>query len=230
MKHKLVPIVACLLGLLLLSSVNGSAQKNGDGEKKVGFYVMVATPPDNVKGSCALIPLEGVQIYLTLSNGQRLSSVTSDEGTVLFKGVPAGCEYVAEISPEGYTYAIYHGRVPAKIGFPVEFDTAKPSSESEKEQSFFEDPGSADVEGFVVCRSEVFSWVQEPLPDAIVLYTSSADLLYTTTDQHGYFRFEGIKDKKGKVSVSYSSYKAVEATVPMEDDSRWLWVQLERDL
>lgn len=229
MKHKLVSIVACLLGLLLLSSVNGSAQKNGDGEKKVGFYVMASTP-DNLKGSCALIPLEGVQIYLTLSNGQRLSSVTSDEGTVLFKGVPAGCEYVAEISPEGYTHAIYHGRVPAKIGFPAEFYTVKPSSESEKEQSFFEDPGSADVEGFVVCRSEVFSWVQEPLPDAIVLYTSSADLLYTTTDQHGYFRFDGIKDKEGKVSVSYPGYQAVDATVPLEDDSRWLWVQLERDL
>lgn len=229
MKHKLVSIVACLLGLLLLSSVNGSAQKNGDGEKKVGFYVMASTP-DNLNGSCALIPLEGVQIYLTLSNGQRLSSVTSDEGTVLFKGVPAGCEYVAEISPEGYTHAIYHGRVPAKIGFPAEFYTVKPSSESEKEQSFFEDPGSADVEGFVVCRSEVFSWVQEPLPDAIVLYTSSADLLYTTTDQHGYFRFDGIKDKEGKVSVSYPGYQAVDATVPLEDDSRWLWMQLERDL
>ena len=229
MMSKILKCITCLVGLLLLSGAIGFAQKDGDGEKKVGFYVMASTP-DNLKGSCALIPLEGVQIYLTLSNGQRLSSLTSDQGTVLFKGLPAGCEYVAEISPKGYIHAIYHGRVPAKIGFPEEFYTAKPSSESEKEQSFFEDPGPADVEGFVVCRSEVFSWVREPLPDAVILYSSSADLLYTTTDQHGYFRFEGIKDKEGKVSVSFPGYQAVEATVPSEDESRWLWMQLERDL
>ena len=147
----------------------------------------------------------------------------------MFKGLPACCEYVAEISPAGYIHSIYHGRVPDKIGFPTEFYTAKFSSESEKEPSFFDDPGPADVEGFVVCPSESFFWTSEPLPDVVVLYASSADLLFTTTDQHGYFRFEGVKDKSGKVSVSYQGYKAAEAIVPLEDGSRWLWVKLEKE-
>ena len=229
MKHKLVPIVACLLGLLSLPGIYSLAQRGQDKAKKVDFFVMVDAKPEKINGSFGLIPLEDVQIHLTLSNGQHLSSVTTDQGTTLFKGVPAGCEYVAEISPAGYIHAIYHGRVPDKIGFPTEFFTAKFSSESEKEPSFFDDPGPADVEGFVVCPSESFFWASEPLPDVVVLYASSADLLFTTTDQHGYFRFEGVKDKSGKVSVSYQGYKAAEATVPLEDGSRWLWVKLEKE-
>ena len=110
-----------------------------DKAKKVDFFVMVDAKPEKINGSFGLIPLEDVQIHLTLSNGQHLSSVTTDQGTTLFKGVPAGCEYVAEISPAGYIHAIYHGRVPDKIGFPTEFFTAKFSSESEKEPSFFDE-------------------------------------------------------------------------------------------
>lgn len=222
--------MACLLGWLLLSDVNGFAQNKGNGEKKAGLYVMVSTLPEKTEGSFSLVNLMGVQVYLTLSDGRRLSSVTSDQGTTFFKGVPSGGEYIAEVSAKGYSLAIYHGRVPAKIGFPKELCVAKSSLESEQEPSFFEDPGPADVEGFVVCPSEVFSWASEPMPDAFVLYTSSDDMLYTTTDQHGYFRFEGVKDKEGKVSLSYPGYKAAEATLPLEDDSRWLWVQMEKDL
>ena len=223
-----VKLFACFVGSLLYFGLSILAQNVSDGEKKVGFYAIIEAQPE--KGSYALTPLEDVQIHLTLSNGQHLSLVTSDQGTVVFKGVPADCEYVAEISPNGYTTAIYHGRIPAKAGFPNEFYTVKSSSESENEPSFFEDPGPADVEGFVVFPSEKWFWVSEPLPDAVVLYTSSADLLYTTTDQHGYFRFDGVKDKEGKVSISYLSYKTAEVTVPLEDDSRWVWVRMEPDL
>ena len=69
----------------------------------------------------------------------------------------------------------------------------------------------------------------EPLPDAFVLYKSAADSVYTTTDQHGYFRFDGIKDRKGKVSVSHITCKSAEAAALPEDGSRWLWLTLEQD-
>ena len=230
MMVKLLDNFFCLLGLLLLSSIIGFAQKNGNGEKTVDFSVIVESPPDKIDGGYALIPLDDVQIHLTLSNGQHLSTVTWNYGNALFKGVPAGCEYVAEISHDGYATAIYHGRIPAKKSFPNEFYMARSSSESEKAPSFFEDPGPADVEGFVVYPSEKWIWVSEPLQDAVVLYTSSSDLLYTTTDQHGYFRFDGVKDKEGKVSISYPNYKTAEVTVPLEDNSRWLWVKMEKDL
>jgi len=228
MPSKSLKYNVCSLGLLLLSSITGLAQKNGDRGENGQFYVVVEAPPE--KGRVALTPLEGVQIHLALSNGKHFSSVTSDEGTTVFKGVPAGCEYVAEIFLEGYTTAIYHDRVLARKRFPNEFYMARSSSESEKAPSFFEDPGPADVEGFVVYPSEKWIWVSEPLQDAVVLYTSSSDLLYTTTDQHGYFRFDGVKDKEGKVSISYPNYKTAEVTVPMEDDSRWVWVRMEQEL
>ena len=93
----------------------------------------------------------------------------------------------------------------------------------------FKDAGVADVEGFVVCPPESWEWVSEPLPEACVLYVSAADSVCTKTDAHGYFRFDGIKDKTGKVSVSREKYKSVEAAVPPEDGSRWLWLRSERD-
>ena len=230
MMVKLLDNFFCLLGLLLLSSLNGYTQNKADGENTVGFSVIVESPPDKIEGSYALIPLDDVQIHLTLANGRHLSTVTWNYGNALFKDVPAGCEYVVEISHDGYATAIYHGRIPVKKSFPNEFYTVKSSSEPEKEHVFFEDPGPADVEGFVVCPSEKWFPVSEPIPDAVVLYTSSSDLLYTTTDQHGYFRFDGVKDKEGKVSISYPNYKTAEVTVPLEDNSRWLWVKMEKDL
>lgn len=71
--------------------------------------------------------------------------------------------------------------------------------------------------------------VSEPLPDAFILYTSSSDSVYTTTDRHGYFRFDGIKDRNGKVSMSHMTCKNVDATTPPKDGSRWLWIQTKQD-
>lgn len=155
--------------------------------------------------------------------------LSSGGGAALFKDLTAGCEYVAEIAAKGYSTAIYHGRVPGKPGAPTDLFAVKSSMASADEPSPFRDPGRADIEGFVVCPSERLQWVTEPLPDAFVLFRSSADSVYTTTDQHGYFRFEGIKDKKGKVSISHMTCKSVESSVPPEDGSRWLWIQTKQD-
>lgn len=101
MLFKPIKCIACLLGLLLLSGVNGFAQNKGDGEKKAGLYVMVSTLPEKTEGSFGLVNLKGVRVYVTLSDGRRLSSVTSGQGTTFLKGLPLDGEYIAEVSPKG---------------------------------------------------------------------------------------------------------------------------------
>ncbi len=221
--------IVCILGLLLLPSLRGLAQRTQDRTKKVDFKVMVETRPESVNGAYACVPLTDAQIHLSLSDGRRLFVDFSVEDLFIFKGLPADCEYMAEVFSEGYSTAIYHGKVPDHQGFPGEFFILKNTSASAKRLSPFKDAGVADVEGFVVCPPESWQWVSEPLPEACVLYVSAADSVCTKTDAHGYFRFDGIKDKTGKVSVSRENYKSVEAAVPPEDGSRWLWLRAERD-
>lgn len=217
--------IACLLGLLVLPGVSGLAQNTRDGRKtgKYGAIVWIQ------ESAIALIPTTNAHIRLTFSDGHSLYQAPSGQEITLFTDLPVDGEYLAEISADGYSTAIYHGRIPTKPGSRLEFNLAKDPAGSAKEQSPFKDPGVADVEGFVVCPAESWHWVSEPLPDAFVLYTSSVDSVYTTTDLHGYFRFEGIKDKKGKVSVSHMTCRSVEAAVPPEDGSRWLWLRTEQD-
>ena len=162
MKRKLIPFVACLLGFLYLPGMSSLAQRSKEGPKKVNFRVMVSAPPDNVKGSFALTPLQGTQIRLNLSDGQSFSLVSSDEGMALFKGLPDGYEYMAEISDEGYVTAIYHGSITEKPVFPQEFYTLKKPADSAEEPAPFQDAGLADVEGFVTCPAS-FPLVSVPL-------------------------------------------------------------------
>lgn len=233
MLSKLFKSIACLLGVLLLSGVDLLAQKGAEGEKRVncGAFVFARDLNNKSESSAYAFPaIDGAQIRLTLSDGQVFSLISSADNMVVFRNLPAGSEYLAEVFAAGFSLSISHGRVPDRDG-PRSLDFYIVSStDSAEEPSFFQDPGPADVEGFVVFPSEYLNWVKEPLQDAVVLYTSSADLLYTTTDQHGYFRFDGVKDKEGKVSISYPNYKTAEVTVPMEDDSRWVWVKMEKDL
>lgn len=232
MLSKLFKSLACLLGVLLLSGVDLLAQKGAEGEKKVhcGAIVYARDLNDKRESSAFSFPaIDGAQIRLTLSDGQIFSLISSSDNFVVFRNLPAGSEYLAEVFAAGFSSPIYHGRVLDDPRSRLEFYIVT-STDSAEEPSFFEDPGPADVEGFVVCPSEYLPFATEPLPEAVVLYTSSADLLYTTTDQHGYFRFDGVKDKEGKVSISYPNYKTAEVTVPLEDDSRWVWVKMEKDL
>ncbi len=221
--------LACLLGLLVLPGMSGWAQRDKDGPKKIDLAVMVGTRPNTVKGSFAVVHLPDAKIHLNLSDGHHYYVDSSTQELFIFKNLPVGCEYMAEVYAEGYVTAIYHGRVPARQGFPEEFLTLRTSAVSTESPAPFKDPGPADVEGFVVCPSESWQRVTEPLPDAFVLYKSAADSVYTTTDQHGYFRFDGIKDRKGKVSVSHMTCKSAEAAALPEDGSRWLWLTLEQD-
>ena len=232
MKSNSLISAACLLGALLFPGLSGLAQdSSGDGTGRVPFKVRVSALPDQLKGRAggALARLDSAKVYLTLSDGRHLSMLSSGGGIASFKDLPAGSEYVVEIAAKGYSQTIYHGRVPGKSGAPRDCFTVNSSLASAAEPSPFQDSGPADVEGFVVCPMERLQWVSEPLPDAFVLFTSSSDSVYTTTDQHGYFRFDGVKDKKGKVSVSHMTCKSVEASVPPTDGSRWLWIQTKQD-
>ena len=220
--------VACLLGMLLLPGLNGRAQRAKDEPRKVDLVVMAWTREESQKRSQAFISLADAQIHLNLSDGHQVSLVSSDDGRALFKGLPAGCEYMAEVSTEGYVTTFCHGIVPDKSGSMLELYTLKNPSVSTEKPSSFKDPGPSDVEGFVSCPSSI-PWASEPLSDAFVLYKSAADSVYTTTDGHGYFRFDGIKDRKGKVSVSHMTCKSAEAAALPEDGSRWLWLTLEQD-
>ena len=228
MRSKRIILTICLLGLFALPGAGVWAQRTKDGTKKIEFKVMVSAMPDNAKGGFALIPVKGAQIRLNLSDGQSFSLVSSDGGLALFSGMPEGKEYVAEVSAEGYVTVIYHGRIEQRPVISSEFYILKDPGVPAKDPAPFKDPGSSDVEGFVT-RPGSFPLVSVPLPEACVLYTSPADSVYTKTDGHGYFRFDGIKDKTGKVSVSRENYKSVEAAVPPEDGSRWLWLRTEQD-
>ena len=230
MKAKTVIVISSIMWLLLFPGVGALAQRVKDGPKKADLGVMVWIEEKNsVRGGRGFIPLPDALIYLTLSDGQSVSLISSDEGRGLFKGLPAGCEYVVEAFAEGCFSTFYHGRVSDKSGSLQECWALQDPEVSTEEPSPFKDPGPADIEGFAGCRLSKPSWVSEPLPDAFVLYTSSADSVYTTTDQHGYFRFDGIKDKKGKISVSHMTCKSTEVATPPEDGSRWLWLTLEQD-
>ena len=228
-KSKVLLNTVCLLGLLALPGTGVWAQRTKDGSKKIDLAVMVGTRPNTVKGSFAVVHLPDAKIHLNLSDGHHYYVDSSTQELFIFKNLPVGCEYMAEVYAEGYVTAIYHGRVPARQGFPEEFLTLKTSVASTETPAPFKDPGPADVEGFVVCPSESWQRVTEPLPDAFVLYKSAADSVYTTTDQHGYFRFDGIKDRKGRVSVTHMTCKSAEAAALPEDGSRWLWLTLEQD-
>ena len=221
----------CFLGMLLLPGMHSSAQRSSDGPKKVNFEVIVWAEEEKKPGETAraFIPFPDIQVRLILSDGQSVSSVSSDQGLAVFKGLPADSEYMAEVSAEGYLTTVYHGRIPSKPMFPKEVNAIKYHSGSAKGLSPFKDAGRADIEGFVTCPTESVGFVFEPLPDAFVLYTSSADSVYTSTDQHGYFRFDGIKDRNGKVSVSHITCKSTEAATPPKHGSRWLWLTLEQD-
>ncbi len=231
MTGKSLNFFICFLGMLLLPGMSGWAQRNSDEPKKVNFEAIVWAEAEKKPGQMgrAFIPFQDIQVRLTFSDGQSVSSVSSDQGLAVFKGLPAGVEYMAEVSAEGYLTTVYHGTIPLKPGFPKELTAIKDPSGSAKGPSLFKDAGRADIEGFVVCPTESVGYVFEPLPDAFVFYKSSADSVYTTTDLHGYFRFDGIKDKKGKVSISHMTCKSIEAATPAEDGSRWLWLTLERD-
>ena len=220
--------MACLLGLLLLPGMSGWAQRAKDGPKKVDLGVMVWVKDDSQKKSHVFIPFADAQIHLNLSGGQRVSSVSSVDGRALFKDLPAGCEYMTEVFAKGYVTVVHHGKVPDRSGSLLEYHLLKNPAVSAEEPAPFKDPGPAGIEGFVVCPASD-PWVSEPLPDAFVFYKSSADSVYTTTDGHGFFRFDGIKDKKGKVSVSHMTCKSTEAATPPEDGSRWLYLTLEQD-
>ena len=231
MTGKSLNFFICFLGMLLLPGMSGWAQRNSDEPKKVNFEAIVWAEAEKKPGQMgrAFIPFQDIQVRLTFSDGQSVSSVSSDQGLAVFKGLPAGVEYMAEVSAEGYLTTVYHGTIPLKPGFPKELTAIKDPSGSAKGPSPFKDAGRADIEGFVTCPTESVGYVFEPLPDAFVLYTSSADSVYTSTDQHGYFRFDGIKDRNGKVSVSHITCKSTEAATPPKDGSRWLWLTLEQD-
>ena len=228
MKSKVIILFSCVMGLLAFPGTGAWAQRAKDGPKKVDFRVMVSAKPDNAKGSFASIPLQDAQIRLTLSNGEHFSLATSNDDLAVFKGLPDGCEYVAEISAKGYVTAIYHGNILESPVLSAEFYTLKNPAGPAEEPAPFLDAGRADVEGFVTCPAS-FPLVSVPLVEATVIYTSAADSVCTTTDSHGYFRFDGIKDKTGKVCVSRESYKSVEAAFPPKDGSRWLWLRTEQD-
>ena len=228
MKTKTPFIISFIIGLLAFPVAGIWAQRTRDGAKKIEFKVMVSAIPDNAKGGFALIPVTGAQIRLSLSDGQSFSLVSSDDGLALFNGMPEGKEYVAEVSAEGYVTAIYHGRIEQRPVISSEFYILKDPGVSAKDPAPFKDLGSSDVEGFVTHPGS-FPLVSVPLPEACVLYPSPADSVYTKTDVHGYFRFDGIKDKAGKVCVSRENYKSVEAAVSPEDGSRWLWLRTEQD-
>lgn len=217
-----------ILGLLMLPGMSVFAQSTAAG-KKVSFLVMVSTKEEGVRNGTAIVPMEGAVIRLHLSDGSSFEAISSDMGHAVFAMMPAGCEYIAEISCKGYTTAVYHGEIPERQGFPVEFHTARDSEETTDDVPAFEDRGAADVEGFVVCPASSWERVPAPLPDAFVLYTSSADSVYTTTDSHGYFRFDGIKDRSGKVAVSHMTCKGAEFSAAPENGGRWLWLKMESD-
>ncbi len=227
-RHRNTTSKLLILGLLILPGVSASAQTTAAG-KKASFLVTVSTKDEGVRNGTAIVPMEGAHIRLHLSDGSSFEAISSEMELAVFAKMPTGCEYIAEISCKGYTTAIYHGEIPERQDFPAEFHTARDSEEKSDDVHAFEDRGAADVEGFVVCPAISWERVPAPLSDAFVLYTSSADSVYTTTDSHGYFRFDGIKDRSGKVTVSHMTCKGAEFSAAPENGGRWLWLKMESD-
>lgn len=134
--------------MLLLPGMRSLAQRSSDEPKKVNFAVIVWAEEEKKTGQTAraFIPFPDIQVRLILSDGQSVSSVSSDQGLAVFKGLPADSEYMAEVSAEGYLTTVYHGRIPSKPRFPKEVNAIKYPSGSAKGLSPFKDAGRADIE------------------------------------------------------------------------------------
>ena len=72
----------CFLGMLLLPGMHSSAQRSSDEPKKVNFEVIVWAEAEKKPGQTAraFIPFQDIQVRLTFSDGQSVSSVSSDQG------------------------------------------------------------------------------------------------------------------------------------------------------
>ena len=215
-----------ILGLLLLPCVNAVAQTAEADDNQAFLKVMVTAKPEGATGAMALVPMEGVEIRIYLPDGKCYKAISLEDLTE-FRKVTAGCEYVAEIFCRGYETAIYHGFVSDRPFARAEFYMVKSSVKKTKKLPPFKDPGTADIEGFAVCPASSWEWVSAPLAGATVTYTSSAESVKTKTDRHGYFRFDGIKDKSGKISITHDDCKSAEFSAEPKNGGRWLWLRVK---
>lgn len=223
--HKFITKLLTLC-LLIIPGMNAVAQ-NAEADRNQAFLkVMVTAKPEGATGAMALEPMTGTDIRIYMPDGNCYKSIALDELTE-FRKVTAGCEYVAEVFCRGYETAIYHGVVSDRPRARAEFYTAKNSVKKQKKMPTFKDHGTADIEGFAVCPASSWEWVSAPLAGATVTYTSSAESVKTKTDIHGYFSFDGIKDKSGKISITHDSCADAEFSAVPENGFRWLWLQVK---
>ncbi|MBP9987554.1 MAG: hypothetical protein KBT44_06510 [Bacteroidales bacterium] len=225
MKKSLISKIL-VLGMLMIPGVNAVAQTAEADDNQAFLKVMVTAKPEGATGAMALVPMEGVEIRIYLPDGKCYKAISLEELTE-FRKATAGCEYVAEIFCRGYETAIYHGFVSDRPFARAEFYTVKSSVKKTKKLPTFKDHGTADIEGFAVCPASSWEWVSAPLAGATVTYTSSTESVKTKTDIHGYFSFDGIKDKSGKISITHDSCADAEFSAVPENGFRWLWLQVK---